>query len=214
MVLELGDVDHAVLAGSELHECADGQDADDLAVIQLADLGNEADVVDHLLGHIAGGCVGRSNVDRAVVVNVDLRAGLSNNLLDHGAALADDLADLVHVDLHGEHLGCELGDMVARLCDAGDHDLVENFKTSLAAALERVGDDFHRQAVVLEVHLDGGHALGRTGDLEVHFAVEVFHALNVGECSPRAGFLVGNQTAGNARDGALDGNACVHQSQR
>ena len=62
------------------------------------------------------------------------------------------------VDLHREHLGRELGNMVARLCDAGDHDLVEDLQTSLAAALERVGDDLHRQTVVLEAvsytHLD------------------------------------------------------------
>ena len=72
-----------------------------------------------------------------------LRAGLGNDLLNHGAALADDLADLVDINLHREHLGCKLGDMVARLCDAGNHDLVEDLKARLAAALERVGNDFH-----------------------------------------------------------------------
>ena len=104
-------------------------------------------------------------MDGAVVVNIDLRAGLGDDLLDHGAALANDLADLIHVDLHSEHLGCELGDMVARFGDAGDHDLVQDLKAGLAAALERVGNDLHGQAVVLEVHLDGGNALGRTGNL-------------------------------------------------
>ena len=207
-------MDHAVLAGSQLDKRADGQDADDLAVVQLADLRHEADIVDHLLGGVAGGGVGRRDVDGAVVVDVDLCAGFCHDLLDHGAALADDLADLVHVDLHGEHLGCILGNMVARLGDAGDHDLVQDLKAGLAAALERVGDDLHGQAVVLEVHLDGGDALGRTGNLEVHLAVEVLNALNVGEGSPRARLLVGDEAAGNTGDGTLDGHACVHQSQR
>ena len=54
-VLQLGDVNHAVVAGSDLNECADGQDADNLAVVQLANLGNEADVVDDLLGSVSSG---------------------------------------------------------------------------------------------------------------------------------------------------------------
>ena len=40
------------------------------------------------------------NVDGAVVLDVDLGAGVGTDLLDHLAAGADDLADLVHVDLH------------------------------------------------------------------------------------------------------------------
>ena len=52
----------------------------------------------------AGG-VGGGDVDGAVVLDVDLGAGLGGDLLDDGAALADDLADLVGVDLHGDHLG-------------------------------------------------------------------------------------------------------------
>ena len=111
-------------------------------------------------------------------------------------------------------LGAILGDMVTRLGDAGDHDLVQDLKAGLAAALERVGDDLHGQTVVLQVHLDGGDALGGTGDLEVHLAVEVLNALDVGEGPPRAGLLVGDEAAGNAGDGALDGHARVHQSQR
>ena len=38
-----------------------------------------------------------------------LSAGLGGDLLDDGAALADDLADLIGVDLHGDHLGRILG---------------------------------------------------------------------------------------------------------
>ena len=69
-------------------------------------------------------------MDGAVVVNIDLRAGFSDDLLDHGAALANDLADLIHVDLHSEHLGCEFGDMVARFGDAGDHDLIQDLQAA------------------------------------------------------------------------------------
>ena len=46
--LKILDVAHAVLARSKLDECADGDDADDLAVVQRADLGLENDVFDGL----------------------------------------------------------------------------------------------------------------------------------------------------------------------
>ena len=205
---------HAVVTRSDLDERADREDADDLAVVQRADLGNEADVVDHLLGSVARCTVDRSDEDVAVVVDVDLCAGIGADLLDGLAAGADDLADLVDGDDHGDHLGRVLGDLGTRLCDAGQHDLLEDLKARLAAALERIGDDFHRQALVLEVHLDRGNALGGTGNLEVHLAVEVLNALNVGEGSPLAGLLIGDQAAGDACDRALDGNARVHQRQR
>ena len=37
----------------------------------------------------------------------------------------------------------------------------------------------HSQAIVLQVHLNGGDALLGAGYLEVHLAVEVLHALDV-----------------------------------
>ena len=52
---QLRDVDHAVLTGGQLHEGTEVQDADDLAVIQHPDLGDEDDGVDHLLGDVAAG---------------------------------------------------------------------------------------------------------------------------------------------------------------
>ena len=166
-VFKLGDVDHAVVARGDLNERADRQDADDLAVVQGADLGDEADVVDHLLGGVARSGIDRSDEDVAVVVDVDLGAGVGADLLDGLAAGADDLTDLLDGDLHGDHLRSVLGDVRARLGDAGEHDLVQNFQTGLAAALECVGNDLHRQALVLQVHLNGRNAFRRTGDLEV-----------------------------------------------
>ena len=41
--------------------------------------------------------------------------------------------------------------------------------------------DLGRNALDLDVHLQGGDALSRAGDLEVHVAQVIFHALDVGE---------------------------------
>ena len=151
-------------------------------------------------------------MDGAVVVDVDLGAGIGNNLLDDAAALTDDLADALGVDVHGDHLGRILADLGARLGDAGQHDLVEDLHARVIGDLKGVLDDGHRQAVVLEVHLDGGDALLGTGDLEVHFAVEVLNALNVDERGEVVAVL--NEAAGDTGDRCLDGHACVHQRER
>ena len=68
------------------------------------------------------------------------------------------------------------------------------------------------EAVVLQVHLNGGDAVLRTGDLEVHLAVEVLNALNVDEGGEIITVL--NQAAGDAGDGRLQRHARVHQRQR
>ena len=75
-------MDHAVLAGGQLHKGAELEDADHLAVVQAAHLGDEDDGLDHLLGGVAAGGVGGGDVDGAVVLNVDLGAGLVGDLLD------------------------------------------------------------------------------------------------------------------------------------
>ena len=103
------------MARSDLDERADRQDADDLAVVQGADLGDEADVVDHLLGGVARSGIDRSDEDVAVVVDVDLGAGVGTDLLDGLAAGADDLTDLLNGDLHGDHLRRIFGHVSARL---------------------------------------------------------------------------------------------------
>ena len=53
------------------------------------------------------------------------------------------------------------------------------FQTRLAAALQSTAMISMVRPPVLQVHLDGGDAFGGTGDLEVHFAVEV---LDTPEC--------------------------------
>ena len=50
----------------------------------------------------------------------------------------------------------------------------------ITAALQSVGDDLHGESLVLQVHLNGGDALGGTGHLKVHLAVEVLHTLDIG----------------------------------
>ncbi|SCI52688.1 Uncharacterised protein [uncultured Flavonifractor sp.] len=151
-------------------------------------------------------------MDGAVVVDVHSGAGLSADLLDHAAALADDLADLVHVDLHGDHLGGVLAHLGTGLSDAGQHDLVQDGIAGVLGDLQGLLDDLVGQTVVLQVHLDGGDTGLGAGHLEVHLAVEVLHALDVDEGLEGA-VVVLDEAAGDAGHGGLDGHAGVHQSQ-
>ena len=96
-------------------------------------------------------------------------------------ALADNLADLVRIDVHGGHLRCPVGNVLTRLRDSLEHDFVQNAVTGNAALLERLLDDVRGQAVDLDVDLNRGDALLGTSYLEVHVAVEVLNALNIGE---------------------------------
>jgi hypothetical protein len=66
--------------------------------------------------------VGRADLDHAFVVDVDLGACFRNDLADHLAAGADDVADLRLVDLHrldarrmGRQLGANLAQCLAHL---------------------------------------------------------------------------------------------------
>ena len=92
-------MNEAVLGSEEVHEGAEIHHLHDLAVIDLADfrLGDDAfDPFQRGLDRLAvGGC----DLDRAVVFDVDLGAGLFDDLADHLAARADHFADLVGRDL-------------------------------------------------------------------------------------------------------------------
>ena len=115
------------------------------------------------------------------------------------------------MDMHSGHLGRPLGYVRTGLRNRLEHDFVQDAVTCNAALLKRLLDDVRGQAVHLDVDLDRGDALLGARDLEVHVAVEVLNALNVGE----RGLLtaVRDQAAGDARNRRLDRHAGVHQRE-
>src|SRR5581483_4737237 len=98
---DLRDVQQAVLAGQQADERAERRGLDDRAEEALAHLGHVRvrDRVDRGPGRLRGRAVGRADVDRAVVLDGDLGAGVVLDRVDHLALRADDLADLVDRDL-------------------------------------------------------------------------------------------------------------------
>src|SRR5215470_8367329 len=101
---DLGDVQQAVLAGQQRDERAERGRLHHGAEEPLAHLGDVrvGDRVDRRARGLGGRAVGGADVDRAVVLDRDLGAGVLLDGVDHLPLGADDLADLVHRDLDGD----------------------------------------------------------------------------------------------------------------
>ena len=200
----------AVGALGELDERAERHGLDDLAGELVADL--------DLLGHrpdavhqgVALGARRRVHAHLARVVDVDLRLVLLLERADRLAALADQQADLVRVDLDRRDPRRVVRHLLARRVDDLGH-LAEDEQPGLAGLGQRVAQDLERDARDLDVHLEGGDALLGAGDLEVHVAEVVLDAGDVGEHDVVVALL--DQAHGDAGHRRLDRHAGVHQRQ-
>src|SRR5207247_11210883 len=112
--------------------------------------------------------VGREDGDAAVVLHVDLGAGLLLDAADDLAAWADDLADLFRSDLDGHEAGRVRAQLRARLVECLPH-LAEDEHPRLARLLESLTHDVDRHALDFDVHLTRGY----TGFGPAYFAFPV-----------------------------------------
>src|SRR4051812_17378065 len=98
---ELADVDQAILGAEEVHEGAELHHLDHGTLVDLADLRIGGDRLDPLDRGLHGLAVVGGDLHGAVVLDVDLGAGLLDDLADHLAAGTDHFTDLVGGDLEG-----------------------------------------------------------------------------------------------------------------
>src|SRR5262249_547183 len=205
---DLRDVQQSLRPGHDLDERAELLDALDLADVDPVELGLATDVLDDL-DRLLGG-IARRREDRhlAVVLDVDLCAGLLLDAADDLAAGTDDLADLFGPDLDRDdprgvraHLGAGRADRLRHL--------VEHVEPRGARFAERPPHDVDRDTADLDVHLERGDAVGRSGDLEVHVAVVVLGSHDVGEDAGLVAFL--HQPHRDAGHRRLERYARVHQ---
>src|SRR5215217_7716344 len=208
---QLGDVHEAILGAEEVHERAEIGGLDHGTLIDGADFGFVGDRADPLDGGFNLRAVRRGDLDRAVVFDVDLGAGLFDDLADHLAAGADHFTDLVGRDLHGFDAGSELADFGTRSGDGVGH-LAQDVDTTTLGLLERDLHDLLGDAGDLDVHLQRGDALVGTGDLEVHVAEVIFVAENVAENSKLLAFK--DQAHGDTGNRTRQRHASIHQGER
>src|SRR5688572_23714721 len=208
---DLGSAHEALLAGEVLHERADAHDPCDLPVEDLADLGLLRDPLDHRDRLRATLRLGTGDAHRPVVLDLDARVRLTLDRADHLAAGADDLADLVRMDLDRVDARRVLVQLAARPVDDLAH-RVEDEDASLTRLREGLAHDLERDALHLDVHLQRGDPVLRAADLEVHVAVVVLEALDVGE--DRVLPLLHDEAHRDAPDHLGERDARVHQRQR
>src|ERR1051326_1558059 len=210
LVADLRDVQQAVASGQELHDGAEVEQAQHRPLVDLAHFDVGRDVLDALLRRISALGRDAGNGDGAVVLDLDGGAGLLLDAPDHDAALADDVADLVRVDLHLDDARREGGELGARALDRLLHDL-QDLQARLPRLVERHLHDALVDRLDLEVHLQGGDALVGPRDLEVHVAEVVLVAEDVGEHGEAVAFL--DEAHGDAGDVRLDGRPGIHEGE-
>ena len=201
----------ALLARQDLDEGAELLDRDDLALVGHADLGLLGHELDLTQGFV--NALGEHAGDRhgPVVGDVDLGARRVLQTADDLAAWADDRANLLRVDLDLDQTRRKSRQLRARPTQGSEH-LLEDVQATDLGLFECLFEQFARQTLALDVHLQGSDAFLRAGDLEVHVAAVVLGALDVGEDGDLVAFL--HETHRDAGNGLLDRHAGVHERER
>ena len=135
---------------------------------------------------------------------------LLDDAADHLAAGPNHVANLVHRNLQG----VDTRRVSRNLFACGRQGLIHLVEDEQASALrlrQRFAHDLRRDAADLDVHLQGGDAVPGAGDFEIHIAVVIFSARDVGQDGVLLAFL--HQSHGNSGDRRLQRNARVHQRQ-
>ena len=197
LVRKLGNMNHTILVRSQLYECTEIHDADNGTCQNLTrlDVGHDAlddgnCLVDHCL-------IGAAYRYAAIVLDIDLNAGLLDDLVDYLALLADYIADLLRIDGDLNDLRSILADGLSRLGDNRRHNFIQNVESCLSRLSDCLLDDRAGQTVDLDIHLDGSDTLVSAAYLEVHIAEEVFQTLDIGQNDVIIIGVACYQTAGN-----------------
>ena len=142
--------------------------------------GGRSEVADHGDGLLQAFAVAGSNVHAASVVDVDLDAGDFDDAANRLAARSDQVADLVGRNLQGVDLWCVLGLLFRSTALRCVH-LVQQEQAAMASLFKGLTHDLAGDTADLDVHLQSSDALARSGYLEVHVAVVIFCACDVGQ---------------------------------
>src|SRR5690606_6195289 len=112
---QLGDVYKTFLVRKNLDEGAELLDPLDGTEIDFADDDFLDDALDNLTGLLVHLFIRRSDEYLAVLLDVDLDAGLFDNLIDDLTAGTDDITDLIRIDLHRQNLRRVRRELLPRL---------------------------------------------------------------------------------------------------
>src|SRR6266849_5401891 len=149
---QLADVDETVLGAEEIHEGAKIDDLDDLAVVDDAELGLRDDAADPVDCRLRGVAVDGGDLDRAVILDIDLGAGNLADLANHLAAGPDHFTDLVLRNGDRRDARRVRADTFAGIGQCLAH-LAENVETAILRLTEGDLHDLLGDRGNLDVHL-------------------------------------------------------------
>src|SRR6266404_1544753 len=177
---QLGNVDETILARQDLDECAELFYGYNPTLIGLTNLDLARHSADDLLGACHRFAAGRVDVDRTIVLDVNLRAGFRDNALDGFAAGSNERANFLRINLDRLDAWRVLRQLRTRLIQGAAHDS-ENLCARLLCALDCFGHDFVADAGKFQVELKTGHAVVGAAEFEIHVAEMIFRANDVGQ---------------------------------
>ena len=210
LIGDLRDVHEPVPAGEDVHEGAEVHELNHPALVDLADLDVRRQKLNAPARLFTRRLVHGGDGDGAVIADIDVGAGLLGELADGRAALADDVPDLLRIDLEGDQPRRVLGHLLARLADHIVH-VLEHAEPALARLLQGPLHDLAGNPVDLDVHLQGGHAVLGAGHLEVHVTEVVLVAKDIREDGEVIALL--DQAHGDAGHGGLQRYAGIHERE-
>ena len=211
VLCKFANVDHPVLPGKYLYESAERHNPHNPAGVGIADLNFLGKCVDGVFGLLGVITVGRTDNDRAVVLDIDGDAKFVDHSANDRSTRSDNRADLVGRNLHRDHSRCVLAQVVPGIGDCLGH-AVKDLQPGDAGLLKGLTHDCKRDAFNLDIHLERGHAVTGPGDFEVHITRVVFRTLDIGEDRVFPIFT-GNESHGDSGYGGLDRHPTVHHCQ-
>ena len=146
----------------------------------------------------------------AIVIQIDGSTSLVTDGADSGTALADNIADLLRVDLDGRDARRTTGKLFARCGDNLGH-LTQDVQTCCIGLVQSNFHDLVGNALNLDVHLQSSDTVRGTRHFKVHIAEVILITQDIGQNRELVAFL--DQTHGDTGHRRLDGHARIHQRQ-
>src|SRR5215472_127091 len=208
---DFADVQQAFGAGNDFDECPEVRQTRDFAEVSFADFGGCGEVANDLQRLVGRSFVVRCYVDLPGVLDIDLHSRLLDDGADHLATGSNHVANLVDRNLQGVNARRVRRDLFPM---GGDHlfHLSQNEQASAQGLGHGFAHDLGRDAGNLDIHLQGGDPVASSCDFEVHVAVVVFGACDVGQDGVLLGFL--HQTHRHPGYGCAQRNPGIEQGKR
>ena len=142
-----------ILAGKHFYKSTKFLDGNHLSSVGLADFNFSGDPFDLLHGNVETLFCDRVNLDRSIILDVDLTAGLFNDAFDVFTTGADQRSDFIRVDSNRGDSGSVLAEFLARLGKGCRH-LFQDRLTSFLGLPNRLFHDPQRKPLEFEIQLE------------------------------------------------------------